>query len=478
VRSTVRRIAAAALAATAIAAAITIQAEASPMATTGSATAVQADGPAGTNDFRGVNWADPRDNYADDEVVPSGLSTTDDYRTTYRKATGIVGEFRTELKANTIRLPINPSSVGTSWWSSYRGAIDASVASGFKVILSYWEADNAKDGRVDDPAKYAAMWDTVVKAYGKNPHVYFEPMNEPFGYSLTEWVSLTSSWIAQHSTVPRSRIVISGTGYNDNVTGVGAAPELQGTLLSLHFYGFWASDTTEAAWLANLRPRIGTYGWRTIIDEAGSPMTIGLNYGNHEGNVYTAYLGALTQVAREQKMGIVYWPGLRTGDSYSMTTQVGPRDLQVNSESGRAQLWWGWGLLKEEPTNTLPPAPPGEPLRGVASGRCVDVPGFSTTPGTALDLWDCNNGGNQSWNYTADKQLTVYADKCMTAGPSATTIETCTGAANQAWELNADQTVTSVATPALCLTAAGTGNGAAVNTAPCNGSNDQKWTRS
>ena len=27
---------------------------------------------ADTSEFRGVNWADPRDNYADDEVVPSG----------------------------------------------------------------------------------------------------------------------------------------------------------------------------------------------------------------------------------------------------------------------------------------------------------------------------------------------------------------------------------------------------------------------
>src|SRR3954471_2983751 len=170
--------------------------------------------------FRGVNWADPRDNYADDEVVPSGLSTADSYRTTYRKATGILGEFRNELRANTVRLPINPASVGTNWWSSYRGAIDAATDQGFKVILSYWEADNAKDGRVDDTAAFTTMWDTVFRTYQKNPKVYFEPMNEPFGYSLTDWVALTSSWVNRHSDVPRSRLVISGTGYNDDVTGV------------------------------------------------------------------------------------------------------------------------------------------------------------------------------------------------------------------------------------------------------------------
>lgn len=440
--------------------------------------AAAASAPPNTSDFRGVNWADPRDNYASDEVVPSGLSVDDDYATTYRRATGIVAEFRRELRANTVRLPINPSSVGTDWWRSYRGAIDAATRSGFKVILSYWESDDAKDGRVDDTTAYDAMWRTVVGAYGNNPRVYFEPMNEPFGYSLDEWVSLTSSWLAKHRTVPRGRVVISGTGYNDNVTGVGAAPQLKGTLLSLHFYGFWASHTTEQEWLANLRPRIGPYGWRTIIDEAGSPMTTGLNYGNHEGNVYTSYLGALTQVAREQRMGVVYWPGLRTGDAYSMTTLVGDSDLKVNSESGLAQLQWGWGLLADEPVNDLPPAPPGEVLRGVASGRCVDVPGFSTTNGTALDLWDCNGGGNQSWNHTASQQLTVYGDKCMTTGGAGpVTITDCTGATNQAWELHADQTVTSVAYPGLCLNAAGTTNGTPVDVSTCNATANQQWAR-
>jgi hypothetical protein len=383
-------------------------------------------------------------------------------------------------------MPVNPSSVGTDWWASYQGAIDAALDRGFKVILSYWEANDAKDGRVDDRAAFDAMWDTVVETYGNSPRVYFEPMNEPFGYSLEEWVALTSSWISRHADVPRKRIVVSGTGYNDDVTGVGAARQLEGTLLSLHFYGFWADHTTEAEWLDDLEPRIGEYGWRTIIDEAGAPMTTGLNYGNHEGNVYTSYFGALTRTAREKGMGVVYWPGVRDGDAYAMTTRVGEGDLEVNSESGLAQLQWGWGLLKAEPVNDLPPAPPGEVLRGVASNRCVDVPGFSTTNGTALDLWDCNGGGNQSWNWTAQQQLTVYGDKCMTIGGdgvsagSPVVITDCTGAANQAWELNADLTVTSVADPGLCLDAAGGGttNGTHVDVWHCNGQANQQWTRS
>ena len=346
------------------------------------ALAAPSTGPTGTSEFRGVNWADPRDNYADDEVVPSGLSTGDDYRTTYRKASDLVLEFRHEVGANTVRLPINPSSVGTDWWESYQGAIDAATRHGFKVILSYWEGDDAKDGRVDDPAAFDAMWDTVVDEYGKNPHVYYEPMNEPFGYTLDEWVSLTSGWLDDHSDVPRKRVIISGTGYNDDVTGVGAAEELDGTLLSLHFYGFWADHTTEEEWKANLLPRIGEYGWRTVVSEAGSPMTTGLNYGNHEGDVYTSYLGALTEVARDQGIGIVYWPGLRTNDAYTLTELVGDGDLEVTNESGLAQLQWGWGLLKEEQLNDLPPAPPGEPLVSVRHGVCVDVPGFSTTAGT------------------------------------------------------------------------------------------------
>ena len=111
-RSTVGRIAAAALAATAIVAAMTVQAGASTTTDAGSAATAGYTGPTGTSEFRGVNWADPRDNYADDAVVPPGWRVTDDYRTAYRKAIGMVRGFQQELGANTLRLPINPASVG------------------------------------------------------------------------------------------------------------------------------------------------------------------------------------------------------------------------------------------------------------------------------------------------------------------------------------------------------------------------------
>jgi hypothetical protein len=299
-------------------------------------------------------------------------------------------------------------------------------------------------------------------------------------------VSVTSGWIARHRQVARDHVVVSGTGYNDNVTGVGAAPELRGTLLSLHFYGFWASDTQKSAWLANLAARLGTYTNRTIIDEAGAPMTIGLNYGAHNGNTYTSYFAALTETARAEHMGIVYWPGLRFGDSYSIESVGDDGHLVNNSVSGVAQLRWGWGFGTTEPENDDPAAPPGEPLVHTASGRCLDVPGFSTTDGTSLDLWDCNGGGNQTWNLNADKQLTVYGNKCMTVGGTGATagdpvvIEDCTGTAAQQWNVNADLSVTSVANPALCLDAAGggTGNGTAVDVWYCNGGSNQAWARS
>lgn len=463
-----------------------------PAGSSRASSAAASTAPAAPSSFKGVNWADPRDNYASDAVVPSGLSTSDSYQTVYRVTQNMVSGFRKNLGANTLRLPINPASVGTAWWNSYRATIDAATAAGDKVILSYWESNTAKDGKIDDTATWNAMWNTVTAEYGHNPRVYFEPMNEPFGYTLDQWVAICTQWLADHTAIPRSRVVISGTGYNDDVAGVGGTAALDGTLLSLHFYGYWANYTTEADWISNLLPRIGGYAYRTIIDEAGSPMTIGLNYGAHNGNVYTAYLAATTDIARGMGMGMVYWPGLRTGDSYSIESVNAKGKLVDNSASGVAQLEWGYGYGTVPPVNDQPAAPAGQELIGSASGRCADVPGFSTSDGTQLDIWDCNGGGNQTWGYTSTHELTVYGDTCMQAGASAgtsanpasgdaVTIQACTGAANQQWTVDdADGTITSAAGTNLCLDTAssGTADGSPLVVATCSGAASQSWKMS
>jgi hypothetical protein len=433
---------------------------------------------AATNQFKGVNWADPRDNYADDPVVPSGLSTSDSYATTYAKATAVIGGFQANLGANTVRLPVNPYTVNGPYWASYAGAIDAATAKGFKVILSYWEGVAHKDGLVDNTTTYWAMWQTITGKYAGNSLVYFEPMNEPFGYSQSAWANVAAQWIGTYPAVPKSRVFVSGTGYNDNVTSVCADSRLAGTFLSLHHYGFWnTSQTSYAGWVGDLKNRIGSCASRTVVDEWGAPMTTGLNYnGPINGNYFIAYLEADTDTFRALGMGSVYWPGLRNGDTYSMETLHGSGTnltLTNNNATGVSRLQWAWGVGSGGTT----------PVRGTGSNRCLDVPGFATTNGAQLEIWDCTGGTNQAWQLTPSRWLVVYGNKCLdvagagTAPGTKVEIWDCAGGTNQQWNVNGDGTITSVQS-GLCLDVVGSGtaNGSLLDVWTCNGGANQRWT--
>jgi hypothetical protein len=367
---------------------------------------------AAPSSFHGVNWADPNDNYNSGPVVPSGLSIGDSYQTVYRISANMVAGFRENLGANTLRLPINPASVGTAWWNSYRAAIDAATAAGDKVILSYWDETSSNDGVIDNTATWNQMWDTVTKDYAHNPRVFFEPMNEPYGYTAAQWIQICTQWLADHTSIPRDRVVISGTGYNDNVTLVGAASALDGTLLSLHFYGYWASYTTEADWINNLLPRIGAYAYRTIIDEAGAPMTIGLNYGAHNGNTYTSYLAATTDIARGMGMGLVYWPGLRFGDSYSIES------LGTN------------GRLTEQQRHRRRPAQVGLRLRHRSAGSPVVIDSCAGSANQRRTV----NASTGTITSAADSSLRLDATGEATADGTLLNLATCSGSTSQSWK--------------------------------------------
>lgn len=117
-----------------------------------------------TNQFRGVSWADRRDNFVSDVLVLSGLSLTDTYESASVVADRVVGGFVELLGTNSVRLPINEPTVST-FWNTYTGAIDAALRKG-RVVLGYWGPSQPSGPKnMDD---FWAMWTKVVKTYGDN----------------------------------------------------------------------------------------------------------------------------------------------------------------------------------------------------------------------------------------------------------------------------------------------------------------------
>ncbi|HKT01931.1 MAG TPA: ricin-type beta-trefoil lectin domain protein [Rugosimonospora sp.] len=427
---------------------------------------------AATSGFHGVNWADTRDNFVDGTVVPSGLSTSDSYATTLAKAGQILDGFRANLGANTVRLPINPSSVGTAWWNSYTGAIDAATNRGMNVILSYWEGNSSRDGKVDNTTTWNSMWSTVVSKYGGNSRVYFEPMNEPHGYSYTDWSALCASWLSMFPSVPRGRVVLSGTGYNQSVTGLGADSRFTGTLLSVHIYKFFSSNTTYSQFSSQIAGEVGSYASRTILDEWGAPQTDGTNYHQaNSSNPFVTYLQAVSDYARANSMGTVYWPGLRNADPYGMETLNGTYpsySLSNNNSSGRDLLLASWGASGAL-TGTVTGLA-GKCLDTLSSGSGNPQVVISTCTGTSSQHWTLSNGALTSNGLCAD------ASAAGTANGTRIIAFSCTGQANQQWILVGTQFRNGNSGTCLDVPAASSANGTQLELFTCNGGSNQSWT--
>lgn len=309
---------------------------------------------ADTSQFRGVNWAVFGDNFSTEPLVIQGLDRSDSYDTVYAKADVVYGQMSSLLDVNTVRLPVNTHTVGTDWWGSYRGVIDAATDHGFKVILAYWEDGAAEGGRVTDYAAWNTMWSEVTHRYGENEQVYFEPMNEPHGYSSAEWRDVAADWMEYHYSAPPERTLIGGTGYSQDLRDVCGDPRFADTLLSFHHYAFFYGENTYDGWLDHIRTRLGDCADRAVLTEFGGAMHTGLDYGDaNSSDNFVRHVRAATQVMRENSMGGTYWPALGGKptedlgyDGYSIMHMTGSGTdltLSIRNESGADRLRWGWG---------------------------------------------------------------------------------------------------------------------------------------
>ena len=307
---------------------------------------------AATNQFRGVNWADKRDNFQSGVLYLSGLSSTDTYASATVVAERILGQFMTKLGANAVRLPVNEATV-SQFWATHTGAIDVALTKG-RVILCYW--GKASGANPPDMTAWWNMWNTVMTKYGSHPNLYIEVFNEPSGYSKTELLNLYDQWLKKFPKFPRKHIILDGSGLAWGVPDVGSDKRFDSCLLAVHDYTFFAGSdmNTETKWANHIKGYVGAYSARTIATEWGGPMTTGskngvtyqpMDYSKPATNFFEAYIRGISQQLRDWKMGSFYWPGLRDGDWYSMTNKTGSGasiELTVPNQSGLARLKLAW----------------------------------------------------------------------------------------------------------------------------------------
>ncbi|MFF3737873.1 endo-1,4-beta-xylanase [Streptomyces sp. NPDC002566] len=235
--------------------------------------------------------------------------------------------------------------------------------------------------------------------------------------------------------------------------------------------GFQSHFNNDSPYNSNFRTTLQSFA-ALGVDVAITELDI-------QGASATTYANVTNDcLAVSRCLGITVW-GVRDTDSWR--SEQTP--LLFNGNGSKKPAYTAVLNALNGGSTPNPPTPSDSgPVRGVGSGRCLDVPGTSTTGGTQLNLWDCHNGANQQWTYTAAGELRVYGDKCLDAAGTGNGVKVqiyaCWGGDNQKWRLNSDGSIVGVQS-GLCLDAVGSGtaNGTLIQLYSCSNGSNQRWTR-
>ncbi|MEV1317603.1 RICIN domain-containing protein [Micromonospora arborensis] len=459
---------------------------------------------AATNQFRGMNWAQLGDNFSTSPLVVQGLSQSDSYATVQAKANALYDDMASTMGINTVRLPINTQTVAnTTWWNAYRGAIDAATARGFKVILAFW-TDHSSGARIANLAAWNTMWSSVTNAYGSNTNVYFEPMNEPGGYSSAQWRDIAANWLSTHYSAVPSRVLIGGTGASQDLRDICNDSRFNSTLLSYHHYAFFYGSMTYDAWRSHMQTRLGNCASRAVATEFGGPMDNGLNYADaNSTDNFVRHIRAMAQVMRDNQMGGTYWPaigGKNSGsghDWYSMFALTGSGtdlNLTVRNTSGADRIRYAWGDSIGGGGPTTPPPSTGTFYRINVrhSGKAMDVQspntdngarvGQYTYGGNAWQQWQFQDAGSGYWRIVSrnsGKCLDVVS--ASTADGAELVQYTCGTGTNQQFQMVANGSYFQLRArhsgKCVDVPAASTADGVILKQYSCNTGTNQQWSR-
>ncbi len=352
---------------------------------------------------------------------------------------------------------------------------------------------------------------TTEATHYKGKVYAWDVINEPFNEdgSLRQDVfynAMGSGYLADalrtaHNADPNAKLYI-----NDyNIEGVNAKSNglysLAQSLLSqgvplggIGLESHFIVGQVPSSMLSNMQ-RFANLGLDVAVTELDDRIPLPASSANlqQQGRDYGTVVSDCLQVAR--CVGVSQW-GVDDGHSWIPGTFPGygaatmyDSNYQPKPAYNAAVTALG-GSSTGSPSPSVSPTSGGGtgtgPMRAVGAGRCLDVPGQSTTNGTQVQIYDCWGGPNQTWTRTASNQLTVYSgssQKCLDAYNNQTSAGTkveiwsCNGGANQQWRINSDGTITGIQS-GLCLDVSGasTANGALVQLWTCNGGSNQRWS--
>lgn len=180
------------------------------------------------------------------------------------------------------------------------------------------------------------------------------------------------------------------------------------------------------------------------------------------------------------------WNGTAWNNAYAPTTAITAGGTLDYTLGTTANTSWATAASAAPPSYAGDTAAPASPRIGtitsaVAANLCVDDASSSTTDGTHVQIWGCNNTYAQDWIVAGDGTIRTLG-KCLDADHSGTTngtlvqLWTCNGSGAQQWIVGANGSLVNPQSK-LCLDDPNstTTNGTQLQLYACNGSNAQNW---
>lgn len=302
---------------------------------------------ADTSWAHGGNWAATGGLVTNIIMLPDGMNIGE----TPAQATNLADTIARDyigVGINFVRFPVNPATVSSGNWAADQAAINELIADGLTVDICCWYIDDTGGtGLIPNMTTWEDMWKTVDAVYKNNNMVYYEPINEPYGYSLSGLEGVYTTFLGFIGK-SQNHIILGGTGYEDHVTGIGGDSSFNNCLLAVHDYAGWGNHTTDAAWSTDLYDRVYPYQGRTIMTEFGSATSTGLNYAtaNSGNNDICFTRGMCNQCRSWGGMGLTWFPATQNDSANNKRMFNGPGQ-GLFDQSLVNELQYGWNITFE-----------------------------------------------------------------------------------------------------------------------------------